>query len=313
MKADLRAERPPLSGAGLFCEERWLIPFAHTFRRTLEWLVCMDGDQLLAAMPVFSRKKYGLCAAANPPMVPYLPLHFEPLPGNRETTVQRLHLEACLAMAHVLRTSFHKVNIPIGPGITDVRGFLWGGLNARPSYTHLIDLNARQCAHDSKKEALRKARHFTLELREEQDINVFLRLQRLTYERQNKQVYAADYLLHSLLERFFEAGCLRQFTAYAQGVPVSTHLWLYGAAEHHVFAWLGANDPEWLPHGISTWCYCQLFRQMHEEGYATLDLCGANVPHLNHYFSTFGGELAINFRITKELPGLLRLLPGGIS
>ncbi|MCD4827959.1 MAG: GNAT family N-acetyltransferase [Candidatus Cloacimonetes bacterium] len=311
MKAELCVDCPLPPDAGLFWDERWLRSISEVMRRRHDWLVCNDDGRLIAAMPVFHYRRYGLRVVSNPPLLPYMPLWYALQPDTRETTGKRQRLQACRAMAALLKRRFHKVNIPLGTHILDVRGFLWEGMTAWPTYTHLIDLTKEQCTHKSKKEAIRKAKRWNPELREEKNIALFLRLHRLMYERQNIAQHVPDNVLQALLERLFDSGLLRQHTAYAGDEPVSTHAWLYDSQRQYAFAWLGANDPAWLTEGIATWTFAALFSQLRGEGYETLDLCGANMPHLNNYYATFGGELAINFRIGKPLPGLLRCLPGG--
>ena len=305
LQIEWRSERPAFEEDDLFLDQCWLSAAARAHGRELVWLTCADDAGLAAAWPVLGKTRLGLRIASNPPHVPYLPLWLRPdLKEPTRLTVQR-------AFAEALRKQFHKANLAPGPVTPDVRGFTWGGLRARPYYTYIIDLTQPQCGHKSKKEALRKARRLTPELREELDIDLFLGLQRVMFAHQGLTPPMAPGVMKPWLLSLADAGLLRQLTSYVGDTPVVSHAWLFDPQRRFVFAWLGANHPDSLTDGMATWAFDAIFKLLRQQGFDTLDLCGANIPRLNHYYETFGGRLALYFRLTKPMPGLLALLPGG--
>ncbi|MCD4827960.1 MAG: GNAT family N-acetyltransferase [Candidatus Cloacimonetes bacterium] len=310
MNAAIQYEPPALERPRLFCDPRWVSAFADSFGFDTDWCVCKRGDELVAALPLLPRRRLGRRYVNTPQMMPYNPVWFAPADDRPPGRVGRERLEACRAIAALLRDTFGKIDIALDPSHHDMRGFTWSGLQAQPRYTYHVDLSVDPRLHASKKNALHKAEREDFALHEERDLDSFITLQRLTMQRQGKRLAVPEPLQLKLLGRMLDEGFLRQFVVKADGAIVHTRLWLFDQHHSVVHAWQGVSDPQWLPRGVYTWSTLALMRLMRDEGRQTLDLGGANIDSIAQFKAGFGGQLKLYFRVSKPLPSLLGLLRG---
>ena len=309
MNAVLQAGTPALERPRFYCDPRWVEAFAGTYDLDLQWCVVHRGTELKAALPLLTRRRFGMRFATTPLMMMYNPVWFAPS-DDLPNRVLRERLESSGAIARVLQKHFHRIDIALGPELTDVRGFSWAGLRLDPHYTYVIDITRPLALHGSKKKALQKAKQESYTLHEERDLDAYIEMHKLTMGRHGRGAVVADILQKRLITRLLDAGLARQFVVKADGKPVHSRIWLQDDTYKIAYAWQGVSDPAWLPRGVYTWATVELMKRFAGDGYTHLDMGGANMDSIAQFKAGFGGDLVLHFRARKPLPGAIGWLRG---
>ncbi len=317
--AFVSSENQFVNGNDPFSDLSVLQAYAEANQAELCILKALDGDNFLAWMPVFLKKKANIPVAITPPLLPYIPIVFPGSDDGSANAKQWSHVEIMQGFSGKLQDSCRRLLINLPTGITDVRGFQWSGFSAIPRYTYVYSLKEGVRYQRLKYRDIKRAGELDPEMVEEKNIPLFLALKEETYQKQSKRFPYNDVIHQELLEKLFATGFLRQFTVRCNGRDVSTQLIYEG--KKTVYTWQGFTNRDFLREGITTWINDSLIRH-YRPTHESFDFCGANIPDIAKYKSGFGGELTPYYQLqwtdsplleslldhTKNLTGLRKKL-----
>jgi len=255
------------------------------------------GDELVAILPLYERRKFSLKSLICPVGAYYQGLHtfFPP-----HTSRTRVLLDTCSIAADIaafLNSRYPKIKFKLHPDNLDVRGFTWNKLKAIPLYTFVHDTGEELRLLPDEKKSLKKAHTEGMVIKEDFDPDSFFTLQSALDKRKNHSLGVSYAGLKAFMEYLHTQNLLRQFNVIQGTEVVSTNILYYdgGKIAYSVFK---ASKPEAMKRGAATLHSVSLVDQM-PQGCLQLDFCGANIPDIARFKAALGLSLKVFYQISS--------------
>jgi hypothetical protein len=264
------------------------------------------GEELVAAFPIFSKRKGGLSVALSPPpmqaVIPYLGI----VMGRDYTVAKQSKKESALqVVAEGLKEIIELLSpnylaIKLIPGFHDVRQFIWEGYQTRISYSYVVDLTSPletlwMNLNGKLRTSLRKFAENGYYLEEGGDITPL-------YEAVRQRFRQPDMDIPVITKDYFE-DILR---AYPDHIHIY-HLYnqdgdLRGVGTTQEYKryllWVGGPKID----GTSANEYLQwlLIKDAKEKGFLEFENTGANNPNLNMHKAKYNPDLTIHLEVSQK-------------
>jgi lipid II:glycine glycyltransferase (peptidoglycan interpeptide bridge formation enzyme) len=250
-------------------------------------VVIRDGETV-GRLPFVRKQRFGLMILSRPPLTPFLGPWIDPGTGDGQIRLEREHqilrdLIAALPEHDIFSQSFHR-------DIKDCLQFHWAGFSESLHYTYVIDEleDPDRIWSEFRKTVrthIRKAERQVV-VRTIDDIEIFLPLYRMTYERQGIAQPYSDDLIRRLDAACRARGVRRIFLAEgADGTPhaVSYLVW----DDESAYELMGGSDPALRHSGaisLLSWEAIKFAGQVTRR----YDFEGSMVEPIERYFRAFG-------------------------
>lgn len=264
-----------------------------------------QDNEILSVIPIPIRRKYMLNVVVNPILTPYLgPLYSESILKGRRTKV----LSKVKEINNLFSKVFKKVYIyrffPYWFN-TYLLPYKWEGFHVGVSYTYTVDLtqsleNIWKEIDKKRKWDIRKAEKMNLEIVED-EINDFIRLSKLTFERQRKDL-DLDRIWKLLFRECKRRGLCKIWTAYLNERPIAS-LFLVWDSEWGYYLGGGIDENSRGAMSLLIWNAIKFCKS---KGLKVFDFEGSEIPSIERYFRKFGGILTPVYYIQSPIFSLLR-------
>jgi hypothetical protein len=282
----IRGDLAPCAST-LFQEPWWLDAVAPGCWNAVE--VVEDGE-IVGRLPFVCKRRLGLTILSQPVLTPYLGPWVKPGTGEIHTQLEREHetlrsLIAALPKHDVFMQSFHH-------SITNCLPFHWYGFSQESCYTYIIDdLSDHDKIWYGFRETvrghIRKAQKQVI-VRPVEDIEAFIVLNRMTYERQGiSAAYSADTI------RRLDAACsprgVRRILL-AEGADGTPHAALYLIWDSEsAYSLMSGSDPRLRSSGaisLLRWEALKYARQVTRR----FDFEGSMLQPIERFVRAFGAR-----------------------
>jgi hypothetical protein len=260
-------------------------------------LQVFKGDELLAILPLYERKKMGIKALVAPSGTYYQGICFAFSPQSHPSRNLIETVSIIEEIADFLASRYIKLTMRLSPENYDVRGFTWKGYKAQVLYTSRWFLDTELKILPDERKKLRQAETEGMELREGFDMEVFLRLQRDLELRKNHSLGISHQRIADFFTKLHELGLLQQFNLHQKAQIVSSNILL---TDHQEVAYTInlATAPEAMKRGAATYHSVALAKMLPPHT-RILDYCGANVKEVSRFKSALGLELQSFYQIKR--------------
>jgi Acetyltransferase (GNAT) domain len=299
---------------------RDVISCAHSLFQQPWWLdavapaawdaVVVDNGDIVGRLPFVRKRHLGLRLLTQPPLTPCLGPWIKTATGKYHTQVAREHeivtrLIDALPDHDIFMQSFHYC-------FTNALPFYWRGFSASTHYTYALD-DLDDCDRiwagfrENVRREIRKAER-EVAVRPLEDIDVFISLNRMTFERQGMSMpYSAD-LVRRLDAACSARGARRMFLAEgSDGVP---HAVLYLVWDHaSAYYLMSGSDPSRRTSGAMSLLMWEAIRYASQVT-RRFDFEGSMLQPVERFFRAFGARQVCYARLTRgnNLKGQLALL-----
>lgn len=265
-----------------------------------------NGNELVAACPLFCRRVNGISIVLSPPptqaVIPYLGI----VMGRDYTTAKQSKKESIMrvvaeGLGEVLNDlSPNYFSMKIAPSLHDIRWFSWSGYQIRINYSYVIDLTPPLETlwgnlNRKLRTSLRKFEREGYHLEEGDDLTLF-------YETVRHRFSQPDMNIPMITRHYFED----IFQAYPEYVHVY-HLYdqngdLTGVGTTQEYKryllWVGGPKID----GTSANEYLQwlLLRSAKEKGFSEFENTGANNPNLNMHKAKYNPNLSLYLEVSRK-------------
>jgi hypothetical protein len=260
-------------------------------------LQVFKGEELVATLPLYERKKLSLKALVCPVGAYYQGLHtfFE-----EEASPNRVLLDNCAISTEIalfLSSRYGRINLKLNPENPDVRGFTWNGFKAAPLYTFYHESNEALHILQDEKKKLRRAEAAGMSITEAFDPDSFLRLQKQLDQRKKKSLGVDLARLADFFAALHAKGLLKQYNIELDSRVVSTNILYYdgGDVAYTVFM---ASEEQAMKQGAATYHSVALLDHLPPQC-RILDYCGANVPEVARFKAALGLKLKVFYSLSK--------------
>jgi hypothetical protein len=255
------------------------------------------GEELVAILPLYERKKMGIKALVAPSGTYYqgICFAFEPACNPSRVVIDTTTITG--EIAEYLASAYPRIHLRLNPENTDVRGFTWHGFKAIPLYTFRWFLNSELHTLADERKKLRQAEAEGMSLQEAFVPDAFLQLQKELEQRKQHSLGISHARLRKFFSTLYEQKLLKQFNIHHNSEIVSSNILLTDGGEIAYTINL-ATAPAAMKRGAATYHSLALARFLPEQT-RILDYCGANVKEVARFKSALGLELQSFFQISR--------------
>ncbi len=278
---------------------------------TKHWDVAIveKGGKVVASMPYYVKRKHGFTLLTHPPLTQTLGPWLRPSKAKyakalaEQKDLMQALIDQLPAFDHFTQNWNHQNSnwLP----------FYWRGFNQVTRYTYILpDLSDESLIWSGLQANIRtdvrKAENrFNLIVRDDVEVDAFLRLNKLTFERQGKSLpYSEEFV------RRLDAACVKQHCRkiwIAEDSEGIAHAGVYIVwDEDSAYYLMGGSDPELRNSGATSLCMWYAIRHA-----ATVtqrfDFEGSMIEPVERFFRAFGSVQTPYFSIAKTPSRLLRM------
>ena len=285
----------------VFFRSSWLSSMSKAFDADWGVLGLFHGEDLVGGMPLYMLSRWG-CKVLVPPLyTPYCGFLFSPISERAEKLEFQTQALAEI-LTKTLSERFDFVLLASPPQFMDLRPFYRGGWQVKVLYTHLLELASEEELYSkldsAVKNKLNKARKLSVTVEEEEDPSLFFPLWEMSLRRQGQRPFIIASKFRELFEGLKRGGLVRLFVARLGADAVAARVAVIDPPL--VYDWLAGADSDYFRTGANQLLVWEMIREFRQEGFSHLDFCGANLPGVADFKSSFGGELLSYYSLSKS-------------
>lgn len=264
-------------------------------------VLAYKGDQIVGALPYVQRKKLGLKLLTQPPLTQTLGPWVRPSKKSYPKTLG-YEKDVLQALADGL-PRFHYYAQNWHPSMQNWLPFYWRGFEQTTRYTYRLNRQADDAAlwkglQQNIRGDIRKARErYSVTVRAAIDLDEFLALNRMTFERQGQNLPYST----GLVARIDEAASCRDARdcLIAADEDGKAHAGAYIVRNGDTAYYLmGGGDPELRNSGATSLLLWEAI-QRQPESIQYFDFEGSMIEPIERFFRAFGARQTPYFRVSK--------------
>lgn len=281
------------------------------------WDVAMvsKGGQILATMPYVARKRFGARVVSQPPLTQKLGPWFRQGTGKQATRLAK-EKEFMQALIDQL-PPFDHFSQNWHYAQTNWLPFCWNGFQQTTRYTYVLqelgDIDTLWAGFDNstRAECKKAAERYRLTVRDDLPLDVFLHLNRMTFERQGLVVPYSDDFVRGLDAACAERGCRKFFIAVDHdGKPHAGNYIVWD--ENSSYGLMNGSDPALRNSGAVSLCMWEVIKYASKVT-KRFDFAGSMLEPIERFFRGFGATQVPYSSITKTPSRLLRMRQGFLA
>lgn len=284
-----------------FADVRWLRAVHDVFGYDLDLWIVRRGDEWLAGLPVFYRRRFGRLAAIHPPQMAYTSIVYASTlsKSQYQSRVTSNHIEATKPLATQIRLAYSSAAFAFLPCVLDVRPWMWDGWSATPTYTYELNIRNALAASASVRNYITKCERVGVSFTTDWNLDRALEPITSTIRRQSVGLGMSQSQFLTLANRLANDGIAWMGTALAEdGTPLATRIQLSLQESDTAFDWVAGSNTERLSQGGAPWLMMRLADEIRQRGYHIWNLCGAQYETIAKFKSEFGGALTHGFVVS---------------
>ncbi|MEL4304426.1 GNAT family N-acetyltransferase [Methanococcoides sp. LMO-2] len=289
-------------------EISWLRIIEKHTNSNLHLLIGCLGSEIIAAIPLFSKKKYFLNGFYSPisgAMIQHLGPIFPNYDSLKQDKKEYYFREFCLKLDHYLNSNKKSdfILIETSPNLLDARPFVWNRYDVTPKYNYVKNIEDLDSTWNDLKKQIRKnilnCEKNDVEVYEGnlEDYNFIIEsLSRRLSEQEVELPPSKDYFL-DLYHKYYPDN-LKIFMAKYDGNPVTGII--ATTYKDKISIWVGATRTDTkgiYPVDLIQW---KIMEWGHKMGYKYCEIQGANMPSISYFKSRYNFDLEIYYSAKKE-------------
>ena len=274
-----------------------------------EVILVKKGDKIVASMPYHMHKRYGLKFVSMPKLTQTMGPWIRP---SNAKYAKRISDQKDLMLALIDKLpSFHSFSQNFSYSIINWLPFFWHGFEQTTLYTYVLedlvveDEIWRGLLPKIRTDIKKAQNRFHLQIRTDLDIERFLDIIEVTFERQSKTMpYSREFVkkLDSTCERH---NARKIFFAVDRDERIHAVAYIVWDSNSAYYL-MGGADPALRNSGASSLCLMEAIKFASTVTQA-FDFEGSMIESVERFFRAFGGVQKSYFNITKTPSRLLRM------
>jgi hypothetical protein len=293
------------SGQGtVFQSSPWITTAAEFLHSDYAIIGVFDNSDLIGGcsfyiQEVFHVLKKGL---TNIPLTPYGGFVI-PVKNNgkvresegRESEIFSLILEKIESL------DLYSVNLVNGPALQDIRPLTWKGWRERVYYAYFISLDNDIISGFSRNvtKSIRKAQKKSITVKKDYNPEIYWKLTKATYRKQDIQIPFEKEYLFTLMEMLIQNNLGEMWIAQTPTGEAAAAVFNVLDA-HIVHGWEGASDPVFKDTGVVSLLLYEVFRDYQNRGFSRFNVMAANTPQIAKFYSSFNPRLVPYYHVEKK-------------
>jgi hypothetical protein len=305
-----------LPSASIFDESKWLAAVADVMGCDIRILGVFEKDRLIGGVPLNISNKFGMPTATGIPLTPTNSCIIEPLETIFSSKATNYLLKITDAIGRFLQSNYDYAVVANHPFIMDIRSFNWLGWSTQVLYTYHVDLAKADFSAlpKERRKLIRKAEKSGVIIERSDDFSAAHDLLAKTFRRKDASLPLSSWQLSQICLRCADNAVL--FVAKTHdGKVIAFNIWIVDfkrRVANAVFSGFDYAYQDTEATSLRKWKCIEYFKS---NGFAILDLVGAENKSIAHFKAEFGGDLVPYYQVSKAsmryriLNQLSRLMP----
>ncbi|KAA3614095.1 MAG: GNAT family N-acetyltransferase [Calditrichaeota bacterium] len=282
----------------LFHTTQWARIIEHVFKRSFEILVLNKNDHICAGILYWPKKVMFLNAITNIPNTTYQGIIFQQPISTKSSTVNAEYQQQVEIILNKLTSEFHLIDIPLSPGIVDIRPFEWAGFKAKTSYTYtfpIIDFEMlkKQFSQDLRRK-IKKILNSENVFKESTETKLVAQFVMDSYKKHNTSPAISQPLLKAFMDNCIENKIGRLFYQHSNGKPVAG---IFILSDNKTIYALFSGISKTARNEINSELLHTFILIQPEFIGKNFDFLGANTQYFEQFKRSFGGNLGPYFKV----------------
>jgi len=269
----------------IFFHEDFLNIISLVYSASLNFMLYRKGDELLAATAFFSKEN----SVITPVEFYYHPYFL------KEQLIEVTYLQIHEELLSYLKKNYSAIQLKLDVNLTDIRPFIWAGFRVDNKYTYIKNGDTEPHYGVLKKLRKQDAREYYLKVEAPNEQSIGLNIDFHSSGLGFSKNFCSEY--RSLLQRWADAGYLKAFNVYRAQRHICSNLTLLDMNNKKAYQILlnNVSNEEKYAH---TFLYQKVFEWCFENGFDTVDMCGANIQSISKFKSYYNGTLTPYFKVS---------------
>jgi lipid II:glycine glycyltransferase (peptidoglycan interpeptide bridge formation enzyme) len=273
----------------VFSRIEWLKSQSVLTATNLSFLIGSHHDAMQYAMPLLSKKKWGMNILTSNPLSPYNGLL---LSGSLQNETELL--DAIKSALKKAVSGFSFISISLHPSLKDLRPFMWEGWELQKLYTYWVDIASEEAFwanfSQSLRRKVRKAESAGIRIKESTDTQLLANQYSHSYQRHGVKEPIASELISDWVQNAIDGGLAKMYVAYdAHEKALCSRVILRDMP--FVYDWIAGSSAEADSQSANHALVTHIMRKHSALGFKTFDFRGANTPGVIEFKRSFGGAL----------------------
>ncbi len=279
----------------IFHTSDWLLKTASSLNLTLLILGCYEDEGLIGGCPLLLSNQYNLLKIASSTVE--LTSYGGMVIANIESTKRRereLHNNKVIAAVRecIVQQRFDYVNLVNSPGLQDIRAFTQNGWDSKVYYTYILPIsgdifdwiskNARRSVRKAQKLGMYATQHF--------DTEMYWDLTVETFSKHNSRPSSSKEHLVNMLHMIKDKGMGEMWVARTSSGEIAAAEVILRDSKN-VHRWSAASSEEHLNSGATSLLLCEIFNDIKNRNYTSINLMAGNFAHLSAFITSFNPNL----------------------
>lgn len=258
---------------------------------------CFKKDELVGGCPLFIKDGIFRTASSTFDMCPYVGIMIQDTNGNNVRKKEKHNQDIIQSLCKMFdKERFSRIDISFPPNSQiDLRPFIWNNWRHGLHYAYFFDLtnDIDKSISKTARNTITKAEKNNLVVKKLIDVDVFYNLYIDTYKRQDLipplgKSFFED-VLHMIKYPTYESIGQMWVAETSSGIPVASEIIFWD--DNNCFRWAAAGSSELRYLGGTSLLLYHVFKDMKEHGFSSINLMGANTPHLSMFLSSFNPDM----------------------
>lgn len=289
-----------LPSASIFDESKWLAVVTDVMGCDIRIAGVFDKDRLIGGVPLNISNKFGMPTAAGIPLTPTNSCIAEPSGTIYSSRATNYLLKITDAVGRFLQSNYDYAVVTNHPFISDIRSFNWLGWSTQVLYTYHVGLAKADFSALTPKirKIIRKAEKSGVIIERSDDFSAAHDLLAKTFRRKGVSLPLSSWQLSQICLRCADNAVL--FVAKTHdGKTIAFNLWIVDfkrRVAHALFSGFDYAYQDTEATSLRKWRCIEYFKS---NGFAILDLVGAENKSIADFKAGFEGELVPYYQVSK--------------
>lgn len=291
----------------IFSQDWWLD--AVCGKDNWEVILVEKGGQIVASMPIYSIKRYIFTYICQPELTQTMGIFFK-YPKNqgyyKKLSFEKEIIESIVKQLPNFDTFSQSFNFKQ----TNLLPFHWAGFDINVGYTYVIedisiDDLENTVATDIRRRRRRKAIQQGVQIFDGDDIKIFYKLNKMTFERQGMDIPYSYEFIKNLYHSCKAHNAVKIFFAKYEDKIIAANFLIFD--ENTVYYLMGGIDSEYKSLGAMDLLQFEGIKFALCSG-KKFDFEGSMIESIEKYFRSFGAQQKPYYNISKESSKLLKIV-----
>ena len=305
-----------LPSASIFDESKWLDAVADVMGCDIRILGVFENDRLIGGASLNISNKFGMPTATGIPLTPTNSCIIEPFETIFSSKATNYLLKITDAIGRFLQSNYDYAVVTNHPFIRDIRSFNWLGWSTQALYTYHVDLAKADLAALTPKvrRLIRKAEKSGVIIERSGDFSAAHDLLAKTFRRKDVSPPLSSWQLSQICLRC--ADNIVQFVAKTHDAKaIACALLIVDFKRKVAYSLFTGFDYAYQDTEATSLLHWRSIEYFKSNGFAILDLVGAENKSIANFKAGFGGDLVPYYQVSKAsmryriLNQLSRLMP----